>query len=157
MDVFLTLRIIFVCLLSEQVEPSNGVKSKAASPLSFEELLLYSWVQFSLEFNTTSERSLKFGNIPDRLLVCVQLPSLQIRSAIARLHVVPRLSRCQLSSHSLILLVSSVPSWVGALCSCRYSCFPQACGTLTFNSCMETYLHFLKEERRQEFKSVSYS
>lgn len=67
-DVFLTLRITFVCLVIEQVEPSNGVKSKAVSPLSFEELLLYSWVQFSLEFNTTSERSLKFGNIPDRLL-----------------------------------------------------------------------------------------
>lgn len=132
----------------EQVEPSNGVKSKAVSPLSFEELLLYSWVQFSLEFNTTSERSLKFGNIPDRLLVCVQLPSLQIRSAIARLHVVPRLSRCHLSSHGLILLVSPVPSWAGALCSCRYSCFPQACGTLTFYQLHGNLLAFPQRRKK---------
>lgn len=81
-------------------------------------------------------------------LVCVQLQSLQIRSAIARLHVVPRLSRCQLSSHSLILLVSSVPSWVGALCSCRYSCFPQACGTLAFYQLHGNLLAFPQRRKK---------
>lgn len=46
-DIFLTLRMTFIWLVIEQVEPSNKVKSKTVSPLSFEEVLSYSWVQFS--------------------------------------------------------------------------------------------------------------
>lgn len=76
--------------------------------------------------------------------VCFQLQSSQVRAATAGLPLVPSLRRFHLSCRSLSLLMSSVCSCTGALCSCRYFyCFPEARGPL--ENCLENC--FLKNRK----------